>query len=166
MKEIKVAFYKGDDSRIHKIIRWWTGSIYSHAELVMPDGKTWISISPFLTSKVSRRNGSTVKNIEDWDFLSFKLSWRKPVEKYQMDQLDRFIKNTEGKRYDWTGMILSQVTPYLIKHKSRWYCSEWIAHALVNSRILMWDDAKIYRTPNLSPGKLYEILKDYKPTYR
>ena len=166
MKEIKVAFYKGDDSKIHKIIRWWTKSIYSHAELIMPDNKTWISISPFLTSKVSVRDVSTVKNLDDWDFLSFNLSWREPVEKYQMNQLYNFIEKTEGKKYDWTGMLLSQVTPYLIKHKARWYCSEWIAHALVNSRILMWDDAKIYRTPNLSPGKLYEILKDHKPTYR
>ncbi len=166
MKEIKIAFYKGGERKIHKIIRWWTSSIYSHAELILPDGKTWVSISPFLTSRVSKRDVSTVKNLDEWDFLTFNLHWREPVQQYQMKQLHSFIEMTVGKKYDWAGMILSQVTPYLIKHKSRWYCSEWIAHAMVNSRILMWNDAKIYRTPNLSPGKLYEILKDYKPTYR
>ena len=46
--KIKVAFYKGGEGWQHKIIRWWTKSIYSHAELVMPDNFTWISISPFL----------------------------------------------------------------------------------------------------------------------
>ena len=166
MKEVKVAFYKGRGGFVHKVIRWWTGSKYSHAELILPDGITWISISPFLTSKVSKRIRVHVDNIDDWDFLAFDLSWRTPVWEYQLKQLNTFVENTEGSGYDWAGMILSQIFPYLIKHKSRWYCSEWICHALVNARVLMWDDAKIYRTPNLSPGKLHEILKDYQPTYK
>ena len=166
MKQVKVAFYKGSGSRVHKIIRWWTKSKYSHAELILPDDLTWISISPFLTSRVARRSVGSVKNLNGWDYLTFPLSWRQPVEEYQLRQLNSFIEKTEGAKYDWVGMILSQTCPYLIKHKERWYCSEWIAHALVNCRILMWDDAKIYRTPNLSPGKLYEILKDHAPSYR
>ena len=74
MKEVKVAFYKGHGGFVHKVIRWWTGSEYSHAELVLPDGVTWISISPFLTSKVSRRIRVHVDNIDDWDFITFDLS--------------------------------------------------------------------------------------------
>ena len=53
--EIKVAFFKGDGDWHNHIVRWWTKSPYSHAELVLPDGKTWISIRPFLTSKVAKR---------------------------------------------------------------------------------------------------------------
>ena len=53
--KIKVAFYKGGEGWQHKIIRLWTKSSYSHAELVMPDNFTWISISPFLESKVAKR---------------------------------------------------------------------------------------------------------------
>jgi hypothetical protein len=157
-EEIKIAFYKGRGSRIHKVIRWWTKSPYSHAELIMPDGKTWISISPFLTSRVSARIRSTIDNPEDWDYISFKLSHRAPVKNYQLDQLYRFIEITQGSKYDWFGMIMSQFCPYLIKRRNKWYCSEWIAHALVNSRVIMWDDLKLYDTPDLSPGKLYELL--------
>lgn len=164
--EIKVAFYKGRGSWKNKIIRWWTKSPYSHAELVLPNGITWVSISPFLTAKVSARSIYEVDNIEDWDFLSFELSWREPVREYQIKQLYGFIEETNGAKYDWTGMILSQMFPYLIKHRDRWYCSEWIAHALVKARLVKWDRLQIYRTPNLSPGKLYEILKDYKPHYK
>ena len=101
MQKIQVAFYKGRGGWTHKIIRWWTKSPYSHAELIMPDDKTWISISPFLTSRVAPR----------------------------------------------------------IKRRDKWYCSEWIAHAMVNSRILMWDDLRLYDTPDLSPGKLYDVLR-------
>ena len=157
-EEIKIAFYKGRGSRIHKIICWWTKSPYSHAELIMPDGKTWISISPFLTSRVSARIRSTIDNPDDWDYISFKLSHRAPVKNYQLDQLYRFIEITQGSKYDWFGMIMSQFCPYLIKRRNKWYCSEWIAHALVNSRVIMWDDLKLYDTPDLSPGKLYELL--------
>ncbi len=164
--EIKVAFYRGKGSWKNRLIRWWTKSPYSHAELVMPDDITWVSISPFLTATVSARSKYEIKNLNDWDFISFQLSWREPVRDYQIKQLNNFIDDTSGAKYDWTGMILSQIFPYLIKHRDRWYCSEWIAHALVKARVVSWEKLQIYRTPNLSPGKLYEILKDYKPNYQ
>ena len=100
----------------------------------MPDNKTWISISPFLSSRVSSRVRDEIKNPEDWDYLTFKLNWRKPVREYQLRQLRKFIGETEGCKYDWIGMIASQFLPFLIKRRNKWYCSEWIAHALVNSR--------------------------------
>jgi hypothetical protein len=156
--QVKIAFYKGRGGKVHKIIRWWTKSPYSHAELIMPDGVTWISISPFLTSRVSARMRYTIENPDDWDYVTFQLSHREPVKSYQLSQLYKFIEMTQGSKYDWIGMIVSQFCPYLIKRRDRWYCSEWIAHALVNSRIVMWDDLKLYGTPDLSPGKLYEIL--------
>ena len=164
--KIKVAFYKGKGDWKNKIIRWWTKSPYSHAELVLPDEVTWVSISPLLTGKVSARSFYQVENINEWDFLTFDLSWREPVRKYQIEQLHNFIEKTNGAKYDWTGMVLSQIFPYLIKHRDRWYCSEWIAHALVKARIVMWDSVNIYRTPNLSPGKLFDILKNYNPDYK
>jgi len=164
--EVKVAFYKGEGNWKNKVIRWWTKSPYSHAELILPDEITWVSISPFLTAKVASRIRHEVHNLEDWDFLSFELSWREPVQKYQINQLYSFIEETTGDKYDWLGMIMSQMFPYLIKHRDRWYCSEWIAHALVKARIVQWDSLQIYRTPNLSPGKLYEILKAYEPKYK
>jgi hypothetical protein len=160
MSQIQVAFYKGQEgSWIHRVIRWWTKSPYSHVELVMPDGKTWISISPFLTSRVAARIKYKIENPEDWDYLTFKLSDRPPVQAYQLDQLYKFIDMTQGAKYDWIGMLMSHFCPYLIKRRDRWYCSEWIAHAMVNSRIIMWDDLRLYGTPDLSPGKLYNLLR-------
>ncbi len=161
-QQIKIAFYKGDPGRLHRFIRWWTKSKYSHAELVMPDGETWWSISPFLDSDVSPRHRPMLEHPDRWDYLTFDLNWRKPVREYQMTQLNKFIEETRGHRYDWIGMLLSQCTPFLIKRRDKWYCSEWIAHALVNSRIVMWDNLKIYDTPDMSPGKLYDILLETK----
>lgn len=157
---IKIAFFKGDkESRLHRFIRWWTKSPYSHAELVMPDGVTWVSISPFLSSRVASRVKSN-PDPNNWDYISFPLSWRGPVQEYQLEQLYKFIEGTQGSRYDWVGMIMSHLTSYVIKRKRKWYCSEWIAHALVCARVVMWDDMIIYDTPDLNPGKLYKILSD------
>ena len=77
---INVAFYKGKGNWKNKIIRWWTKSPSSHAELILPNEITWVSISPFLTSRVSGRSVYEVENLNDWDFLNFDLSWREPVK--------------------------------------------------------------------------------------
>ena len=55
-----------------------------------------------------------------------------------------FFDDTEGHGYDWIGMLLSQFLPCKIKHKKRWYCSEWIAYALRISGVLDWQTVKIY----------------------
>ena len=159
--KIKIAFFKGDKKTLlHRFIRWYTKSPYSHAELIMPDGEQWVGISPFLTSRVGIRekNISPEKQQENWDYLTFTLNWRVPVREYQIRQLNKFIQKTLGSRYDWIGLIISNLTPFLVKKRDRWYCSEWIAHALVNARIVMWDDMDLYDTPEMSPGKLYDLL--------
>tara|TARA_A100001015_G_scaffold309013_2_gene407671 strand:+ start:619 stop:1125 length:507 start_codon:yes stop_codon:yes gene_type:complete len=159
--KIKIAFFKGDKKTwLHRFIRWYTRSPYSHAELIMPDGEQWVGISPFLTSRVGiREKRISLENQEqNWDYLTFSLNWRPPVREYQINQLNKFIQKTLGSRYDWIGLIVSNLTPFLVKKRDRWYCSEWIAHALVNARIVMWDDMDLYDTPEMSPGKLYELL--------
>ena len=157
--EIKVAFFKGEEKGwFNRFIRGYTKSKYSHAELVMPDGETWVGISPFLTSRVGERNKAPEDSGDNWDYLIFPLNWRQPVREYQLKQLETFINKTRGSKYDWVGLIFSNLTSFLVKKRDKWYCSEWIAHALVNARIVMWDDMDLYDTPNLSPGKLYDLL--------
>ena len=116
---VKIAFYKGEGNIINRIVRRWTSSPYSHAELVMPDNKTWIGISPFLYSEVSARNvlKDPNLNLEDWDFLNF------DVTDEQISIIMEFYEQTKGNRYDWVGMLLSQVGPFVIKQEKKWYCS-------------------------------------------
>ena len=110
--KIKVAFYKGGEGWQHKIIRWWTKSVYSHAELVMPDNFTWISISPFLESKVSKRL-KTDFDLEKWDFITIN------VTEEQHSSIMEFYENTKDNVYDWWGMLLSQFTPFKVKSKNK-----------------------------------------------
>jgi|TARA_R110000824_G_scaffold32156_5_gene104007 hypothetical protein len=153
--KIKIAFYKGRGNFINGIVRWWTKSEYSHAELVLPDDRTWLGISPFLKSKVDSRQKLIVDNLE-WDFISLE------VTSEQRDIILEFFEETKGCGYDWIGMLLSQFLPCRIKHKKKWYCSEWIAYALRIACVLDWRDIKIYERKDLSPVVLYELANNSK----
>ena len=150
MEKISIAFFKGGDNLFHKIVRWWTKSPYSHAELIMPTGE-WISISPFLAKQVESRTGPDAP-MSQWDFIEIEVNEKK------IESLERFYELTKGQKYDWFGMIASQILPFHIKGRSRWYCSEWIAYALRISGILKWDRIQIYDQSDLSPQKLYELV--------
>ena len=66
--KIRIAFFKGEKtSRLHRFLRWYTKSDYSHAELILPDGETWVGISPILTSRVGMRQKDPTLCLEDWD---------------------------------------------------------------------------------------------------
>ena len=150
---IKIAFYKGRGDWKNKIIRWWTKSPYSHAEMVLPDGVTWLSISPLLSSTVAARE-KAAHNADNWDFLEI------GIDKEQYRVILDFFEETEGCRYDWIGMIMSQLLPFNIKRKNKWYCSEWIAYALRIAGVINWRVIKIYDRCDLSPGVLHQIIND------
>ncbi len=147
---IKIAFYKADGDYINRIVRWWSKSPYSHAELVMPDSKTWIGISPFLKSEVAAREKND-PNLNDWDFIDFEIT----EEQHRI--IMEFYDETKGDKYDWVGMFLSQFIPFSVKQEKRWYCSEWIAYALRIAGVFDWRIIKIYNQHDLSPGTLYRI---------
>ncbi len=149
--KIKVAFYKGKGNFLNGIVRWWTRSIYSHAEIMLPDGLTWIGISPFLKSKVASRK-KIIIDYSEWDFIDI------DVNEEQLGIIMEFFEDTKGQGYDWVGMLLSQFLPCKIKHKKRWYCSEWIAYALRISCVIDWRKIKIYDRKDLSPAILYNLV--------
>jgi len=151
-EKIRIAFFKGNKhEHHHRFIRWWCKSLYSHAEIVLDDGQTWVSISPFLYSRVTARVRTAVDQ-NDWDFIDFS------VTDDELRALKDFISETTGDSYDWVGMLLSQILPVIVKGKGRWYCSSWIAHALSHSGIVRWRKLGIYELPDLHPGRLHGIL--------
>ena len=148
---IKVAFYKAEGDWTNKIVRWWTKSKYSHAELILPDGLTWIGISPFKGSILCSKEKKYFSNL-DWDIIELEIT------EEQLSVINEFYESTKGSSYDWAGMLLSQCLPFHVKQKQKWYCSEWIAYALRISCVIDWRLIKIYDRADLSPAVLYKII--------
>ena len=151
--KITIAFYKGKGNLVNAIVRWWTKSEYSHAELILADDISWISISPSFNSKIMRRINLGIDHSK-WDLVELNVT----EEQYAVI-LD-FFEETRGQRYDWVGMLLSQFLPCKIKHRERWYCSEWIAYALRISCVFDWREIKIYDRQDLSPAALYDLIQN------
>ena len=122
---------------------------------MLPDGLTWIGISPFLKSKVASRK-KIIIDYSEWDFIDI------DVNEEQLGIIMEFFEDTKGQGYDWVGMLLSQFLPCKIKHKKRWYCSEWIAYALRISCVIDWRKIKIYDRKDLSPAILYNLVVDIR----
>jgi hypothetical protein len=148
--ELCVAFYKGEGRWHNKVVRWSTQSKYSHAELIMPDGKS-ISIQPFDPQGVRKINFYDSEPLEDYDMICV------PVTAEQIDTIEMFFHDTRHDGYDWPGMLISKLTPFFVKRTGRWYCSEWIAYALRLAGAV----ENLYHYNDLTPQRLYEILEKY-----
>jgi len=146
MVNICIALYKGKGRLHNAFVRYWTKSEYSHAELLLPDD-TSITIFPFSLDGV-RRQTFVPKDEEEWDFICI------PVSPRQLRELEEFYEKTKGQQYDWVGMIASQIVPFHIKHKNRWYCSEWIAYALR----LICAVKGLHDHADMSPGALSQLI--------
>jgi len=142
---IQIAFYKSSLGWRNKFIRWWTGSDYVHAEIVLPDGSI-LGISPEDTSRVRRKTEDFNNKPDSWSFIDI------DVTPEQFKLILCFFEMTHGMKYDWFGMIMSHITSYYIKHDQKWYCSQWIACALTYAGVHPLFYNKI------NPGKLYDIL--------
>lgn len=130
---VRLAFYKGEGDWVDKLIRWWTKSQYSHVEVVV--GDMWYSSSPRDGGVRSMRMEDY--NAEHWDVIGY-------PGVSASDVFDLFRK-TKGSKYDFIGILFSQVLPIGLHSSTKWYCSEWSAELK-------------YDKTNLSPQELYELV--------
>ena len=115
---IYLALYKGKGTLFNRLIRLWTRSIYSHCELVMPDGR-WLSASAMDDGVRGKR---IELNREHWDLI--------PLPWADARQILDVFKLTEGFGYDFFGLFGSQLLPVGLHSRRRWFCSEFCAAAL------------------------------------
>ena len=115
---IYLALYKGKGTLFNRLIRLWTGSKYSHCELVMP-GERWLSAS-------AMDGGVRLKmielNLEHWDLIP--LPWASP------NTIWNLYGKHHGKGYDWLGLFFSQLLASGLHSQRRMFCSEFCAAAL------------------------------------
>lgn len=114
---VKLALRKHDKRITARLIQWWTGSIYSHCEL-MVDG--WCHSSSAMDGGVRRKQIHL--DPEKWDLVD--LAWASAEDVRQAFRL------TDHYRYGWSGLILNQFLNLNRGTKKSTFCSQWCAAAL------------------------------------
>jgi hypothetical protein len=131
---MQIAFYKGEGGTFTKLIRWWVKHEYTHVELII--GDTWYTSSHIDGGVRARRISGKSGN---WDI-------------YEIDGDEEYAlaiySSAVCAKYDWTGIVLSQVVPLGIHAMSRWFCSELVGKML-----------GMEKTHRLAPHELYEKLE-------
>ena len=114
---VRLALYKGCGQVGNAFIRWWTGSQYSHCELVIGG---WCYSSSMMDKGVRRKLIDL--QVGKWDLVD--LPWASE------DMVRGFFAESDGDRYGWLGLIRSQLfNRNRSAHKAQ-FCSEWCANAL------------------------------------
>ncbi|MEH6521245.1 hypothetical protein [Sulfitobacter sp.] len=125
---VTIAFYKGQGVSVPQrlqegLIRSVTRGIYSHVEMI--SGDALHDHFAVCLSASGRDGGVREKCIllkpESWDLVSMRMDAEAPCQ---------FIREHLGARYDYAGLILSQVLALGRHNPDKWFCSEICAAAL------------------------------------
>ncbi|WP_319533439.1 hypothetical protein [uncultured Cohaesibacter sp.] len=120
---ITLAFYRGRGRLFDRFVRLWTRSAYSHVELV--ERVVGYGETATAWSSSPRDGGVRSKAItftaDKWELV--------PVDWAPTDAPGR-ISLDAGAKYDWLGILLSQILPIQWHSDDRWFCSEIIADVL------------------------------------
>lgn len=138
---VALALYKGRGQIGNAFIRWWTGSQYSHCELVV-DG--WCYSSSMMDKGVRRKRIDIDSG--HWDLI--------PLPFADVLAISNYFERTDHHRYGWLGLIRSQMFNRNRKTHGAQFCSEWCANAL-----------ELPNAPSYSPaslGRLVQYINEVK----
>lgn len=140
LTQTQMAFRKADDDWFAAAVRWRTGSIYSHVEIVVQanrNGSHRCFSASWMDGGVRQKN--IVLDPAKWDVL--------PVH-INPERLVRVMGEETGRKYDRIG-ILAWGTPLArLQEGRKWFCSELCAH------VIGLDDPWRY-----SPGSLHAAVR-------
>ena len=122
---IVLAFYKGKGDWVDWAIRLVTRSPYSHVEYVQDTTQMDDQGRHECWSSSARDGGVRCKQI-----LLNDLNWELVPVLWQTHDLRVFFALKLGAKYDYIGILFSQLFAFHRQQKNRWFCSELIAAGL------------------------------------
>lgn len=151
MADVYLALYKGKAKRrwhriIDSLIRFATGSKYSHCEIAVERlefaaGEQRPDISYDCYSSSPRDGGVRCKRINVAD----KSKWDLILLDITEEQVEGYFEQTKGAKYDIAG-ALGVVFP-LYNRSGKYFCSEWCANVIFD----------VHHKWTISPAKLAEL---------
>lgn len=134
MAEVYLALYKGKAKRrwhriIDNLIRFATGSQYSHCEIAVERlefaaGERYPDVFYDCYSASPRDGGVRCKRINVAD----KSKWDLILLDITEEQVESYFEQTNGAKYDFAGAV--GVALGLKHSKRRYFCSEWCYNAI------------------------------------
>ncbi|MEK6881322.1 MAG: YiiX/YebB-like N1pC/P60 family cysteine hydrolase [Nanoarchaeota archaeon] len=137
MKFINVLLFKGKGI-ISSLIRWQTGSIYSHAAVLLDDNtlvESW------------QGDGVRKKKITNWDNVD---TFKVRVSQRQYNKIVEFLESQIGKKYDYWA-IIRFISRSRFPENDKWFCSELVYEAFKQVGINLLERIESYE---VSPGLL------------
>ena len=146
--ELRLAFFLAKYGRYgDKIIAWKTSSEYSHVEIILE--QEWISSMTGVGVHIKKLRPLSAQ----WRYVTLpKIVMTK--ERYYI--IMNWIREQEGKEYDSCGIICSQVLPFSIHRKDKWFCSELVCKIL---QLFGVNEVNDLLPQNESPEDLAKIFK-------
>lgn len=136
---INIEFSK-QSTILARLIRWFTWSRWSHVSVPIRDGLT-------IESREFKGVIRTSNRYDNSDLLTLE------VEKEEADQFYHLLDSQVGKSYDYLG-VLGFIFRSSWARDNRWFCSELVAWALVESGIINLSK----NHSRITPGDLYHYL--------
>lgn len=147
--QLKIAFKKvtEDTSFFGKTISKFTKSRYYHTEIIIDN--LWVSSDTPM--------GVTVQELKElthvhWDYFDF--GTIRILEK-DLETIMDFIYAQKGRKYDYLGIIFSQVLPLTLHSKDKLFCSEFVTKVL---QLFLISKVLDLQPNTVSPAKLAKIF--------
>ncbi|WP_375173034.1 hypothetical protein [Pseudooceanicola sp.] len=142
---ITLAFYKGRGSSFWNRVQDWairfaTRSPYSHVELIQ--GSADLGREATCLSSSGRDGG-----VRETTILLKPTHWDLVDLPDQPEEIGTFIRDRIGARYDYVGIIFSQILSLGRHNPDKWFCSEICAAAL-----------GMPNAQRMSPQSLYDVV--------
>lgn len=120
-RPVTVCLHRGT-SLVSRLIRWHSRGEYSHASILMPDGRHYEAREG---KGVLRHPHFTLTNkSEQVDQFTLK----EPLTEQELNKLEYFLLKQVGKRYDWP-MVFGFVSRSEVEGTAsagKWFCSELV----------------------------------------
>lgn len=147
---VKLAFKLYEKSKcsfIGNLISLWTNSKYYHVELIVDD--KWISSN-------AEAGGITISPLRtlnfNWDYYDL---GEILVTEEQYDNLMDFINSESNCKYDYMGIVFSQVLPFRYHSETKWFCSEIVSKLL---QLLLVPEFNTIEPNRMSPADIAKIF--------
>lgn len=143
-----LAFQTPEQSRsiYSKLIKWWTRSNYIHVELVLNDSM-WLSAVAGKGVRV-KKLGPLKSNYTYVRLNSVTLT------EEQLNSFSKWLAKQNGRRYDFWGIIFSQIFPFRLENPSEGFCSEVVTKAL---QMLTVPNTSCLQPNLITPGDLAKL---------